>query len=363
MKYRKITAWLLVTMMMASVATGCKSTAKIDKEAVVATLDKEKIQLGLANFYARYQQAGMDEMYVSYLGEDAWKQDMSGKGITMEQETKDSVMENLETMYLLEDHMADYKIELTKDEKAAMKKAAETFMDDNNKQAIDQLGATQEYVEELLRLMTIQNKMHAAIIAEVDPNVSDEEAKQRTFSYVTVNKTTHEDKDGKQVEYTEDEKKDLKKTVEKVAKDAANDFDKAVSDAGYTATTYSYDANPAKDDKTDDTNSSMMGGMDKAVTDAADQLKEGEVSKVVETDSAYYILRLDSEFDKDATENKKQSILTQRQNEHYTEICDGYKKDVKWKVDGEVWDTVKFDTGFTVKREQAETNSSTDVSE
>lgn len=51
-------------------------------------------------------------------------------------------------------------------------------MEDNSKDAINALGATQEIVEEYLTLETIQSKMKAAIVAGADTNVTDEEAKR-----------------------------------------------------------------------------------------------------------------------------------------------------------------------------------------
>ena len=57
-------------------------------------------------------------------------------------------------------------------------------MEDNSKDAINALGATQEIVEEYLTLETIQSKMKAAIVAGADTNVTDEEAKTGAYSYV-----------------------------------------------------------------------------------------------------------------------------------------------------------------------------------
>ena len=115
-----------------------------------------------------------------------WSQDYSGDGKTMEDMVKDQVMESIETDYLLEDHMADYNVEITDEELNAMKDAAAQFMEANKQPAIERMTATEDIVTEMLRLNTIQQKMHEAIIAEVDTEVSDEEAAQRTFSYYKV---------------------------------------------------------------------------------------------------------------------------------------------------------------------------------
>ena len=91
----------------------------------------------------------------------------------------------------------------------------------------------------------------------------------------------------------------------------------------------------------------------------ADALSEGQVSGAVEgTDGQYYVIRLDKEFDEDATANKKQEIVSQRQSDHYTEVCDGYKKDAEWKVDDKVWKNVTFiGNQYTIATEQADTET------
>ena len=50
---------------------------------------------------------------------------------------------------------------------------------------------------------------------------------------------------------------------------------------------------------------------------ALDDLKEGETSDVIETDSALYIVRLDSETDKAPTEKNLHNIIDKRKSDHY----------------------------------------------
>ena len=366
MKRKKITALMLAgALAVSAFTTGC--SGRIDQEAVVATLGDQEISLGLANFIARYNQAQTDNLYQMYMGQSpSWQVDAYGTGSTLEEDTKNSVMEQIELMYLLDQHKDDYKVSVTEDETKKMQEAAKQFMENNSKQAIKQIGATEEYIVEMLRLMTIQSKMKEAIEAEVDTNVSDEEAAQRTFSYVTVDLKTHQDDEGNTVDYTEDEITQLKKDTKQLAKKAAKDFDGAMEEAGYTASTYSYDANPDKDEDSD------QETMADEVIEAADKLKEGEVSGYIEvkdeeagTETAY-ILRLDKEFDEEATESKKESIISSRKSDHYTEVTDGYKKDAKWNVDSKQWKKVKFDSTFKAKQEETDTSDvveTTDVSD
>ena len=183
MKGKKIIPLLLAAVMGISVLTGCGG---IDGKKTGATLDGEEISLGFMNFMARYQQAIYDGQFSGMFGTGFWSQDLFGEGTDAETSVKKTVAENIETLYLLEDHMEDYKVEVTEDEQAKIDEAAKKFMESNSEAAIQQMGATEEYVGQMLRLNTIQRKMRKAMDAEVDTKVSDEEAAQKTISYVKV---------------------------------------------------------------------------------------------------------------------------------------------------------------------------------
>ena len=288
MKFKKFAAVILMSVMIGSMSlSGCG----INKNATAVTMtgdaiDTIEVDMGYANFAARIQQASYDSIFASYYGEDYWTNESYAQdGKNMQESIKDSVMENIETQCLLEAHMDDYGVEITDDEKAVMKEAAEKFMSDNTKSALKEVGATEEYVERYLYLQTVQRKMSTAIRATADTEVSDEEAAQRTFSYVKISLTTYTDDSGNQQTYTEDQ-------VTVVKKDA-------------------YDA------------------AEKAKTDC------------------YYIIRLDSEFDSDATEKKKQSIISDRQDEAYNNAVESYKKDIDINVNDKEWSKVAFDNLFT----------------
>lgn len=341
MNWKKGMALVLAGAMSSSVLlAGCGKS--IDKDAVVATLGDKEISLGLANFMAQYQAITYDSLFLSSYGEQMWSQDVFGSGTTMTESVKDNVMEQLELDYLLEQHMEDYNVEITDEELADIKTAAQQFMSDNTAKAIKVTGAEEEYVAEMLRLAQVSSKMEATIKAEADTEVSDDEAAQKTFSYIQIKTDSHKDDDGNTVEYTEEEKKELADTAEAVAEAAAEDFDAAAEDNGYEVQTYSYGS--------DEDNSTM----DVVATDAADKLKEGEVSGLLTAeDGTYYIVRLDSEFDKEATDKKKEEIVKNRQTEHYNEVKDGYLKDADWTVNEDVWKAVNFDELYKIKQEES----------
>ena len=342
MRARRLLPLLMAAVLGVSALSGCGNSIDADKTG--ATLDGQEISLGFMNFMARYQQAIYDGNFASMFGQDQniWEQNFFEEDVDSETSVKKSVADSIEEYYLLEKHMSDYKVEITDEELSTMDAAAEKFMEDNTKSAINQLGATKDYVKEMLRLTTIQSKMRNAIHAEVDTEVSDEEAAQKKISYVQVAINSTTDEEGNKVDYTDEEKAEIKQKIETFQKSAKDDFEGAAEEAGYTASTATFGDNDES------------YTLDDSVIEAAKKLKEGQISKVIATDDNYYVVRLDSTFDKEATENKKKSIVTDRKNDHYTEVCDKYKEGVKYEINEEEWAKVKFDELFSIKTTEKE---------
>lgn len=342
MNTKKFTALLLSGVMAASVLAGCGG---IDKDAVVATLDGQEIKLGVANFAARLQQAQYDDFYTAYFGEDVWNSDPYGNGATMQDNLKDSVIGSIEDMYVLKNHMDDYGVALSEEDQTAIKTAAADFMSVNTDDALEAMGATEDIVEEYLTLVTIQTRMREAIIVDADTNVSDEEANTSDYSYVVISKTSYKDADGNTVDYTDEEKADLADTVKKFQSAATTvTLEDAADEFGYTVSTGSF----ASDNTT----------LDADVLAALQGLtEEGQVSDVVETDSSYYVLRLDTITDADKTEQHRQEIIGNRQSELYSEVLQGYKDEAEWVLNEKVWKTVTFDNLFTTTVESTETET------
>lgn len=350
MKFKKITAMLLTAAMLTSfTVTGCGS--QVNADAAAATLDGKEISMGVANFMAQYQAAQSDFYFLSYYGEDMWTSD-SGDGTTMTDSVKDSVMENIRECYLLDAHAADYNIELTEEEKTAITEAASKFLSDNSADAMDKMGATQETVEEMLRLYKIQSKMRAAIQEEIDTNVTDEECAQKTFSYVRFDKTSSTDTatDDTAAEDAGTET-DNKEKAEEFLKEAGDDLEAAAEAGEYTVQTCSYGAGDLEED-------GNTTSMDVEVLKAADKLKKGKMAgSVIEADSGYYVIRMDSTDDKEAAKTKKESILTQRRNDKYSETIEGYKEASEWKINEGEWKKVNFDELYTAKAEETTTSA------
>lgn len=338
MKTKKLVALVLAGAMLASTALSGCGTEEIDKEATVVTINGEEVSLGFANFVARYEQAQRDQIYVAYLGEDVWESDSDGDGQTMEDTTKAEIMDEIQSWYLLEQKQEEFGITVTDGEMAAIKETAAEFIADNTQEALDQMGATQEYVEKMLYYYVLEDKMQEAIEAEAIITVTDADAAQRTFSYIMLAGMGETTESGTYEYYDEDTLAEKKAEAAKVAERAKTDFDAVAEEYDYVDVSYSY----SPDDVT----------VDAAMLEAADALKEGEVSGLIEATNGFFVIRLDSEYDKEASDKNKASLIAAERLAHYESVVTGYKEAATIELNEKLWASVKFDTLFSIATEE-----------
>lgn len=319
---KRVVALAAVATMTITAFVGCASSS-VDNSAVVATVGEQKITAGLLNFYLRYQQTSLESYYGSYYGDAFWSLEMDG-GQNYEEYLKEATLDTLYEYYLLDMHTEEYEVALSEDELAAIDEAAAAFVEANTEEAIEKISGQKENAAELLRLMAISQKMYDAIIADVDTEVADEEAAQKRLAYVSFAKTTT-DEDYNTVELSEEEVAALQTEAQNLlaaAKENGSLSAYAEETEAYTASTATFDSestSPAAE-----------------VVEAADALAEGEFADVIETDDTIYVVQLESLFDEEATETEKESIISERESELYTEVVDGWKEETELTTDKSV---------------------------
>ena len=339
MKLKRFAALLLAGGLCTTAFTGCA----LNKNETVATLGDQEIKLGVANFMCRYQQARLEDAYKSYFGDEVWSKDLYGDGSTLEDTTKSQLMKSLQEMYTLQLHMDDYGVTISDDEKQSITDAATAFIDANSKDALEEMGATQDIVEEVLTLYTIKDKMYDAIVADVDTDISDDEANMRAYSMLKISTDGTYDSSYQYTEYTDDQKAELTQKAQDVAAaiEQPSDLEAAAEQYGFSVSTGTYDS--------DDSN------LDSDVKAAMDGLSEGQISDLITTDKALYIVRIDSDHDEEATQKNRVDILKDRKDTLYNDTLSKWEEDAEWKVKDKVVAKIKFTNSLTQQTESTET--------
>lgn len=337
---------VLAGVLAAGMLTGC-GEKKLDGTKTVATVNGTEIPMGVVSIAARQQQAQMDAMYASFTGSgvNIWDTVADEKtGETYGEQAAKDTLKQVELMYIMKDKAADYKVEVTEEEEKAIAEAAKAFMEANSEETIAELSVTEEQVKTYLELQTYKQRIYNEIMDEAKVEVTDEEANQSSFTYVSVS-TSGED-------LTEDDKKKKKEQaqeiLDKMKEDPTGDMSEMAKgvDESYSALTGTFTTAESKEEDGD------SAYYPKEVLEVLRGLKEGEMApEVIETDTSYYVVRLDKELDEEATESKRESLESEKKTEYYTETTEKWLEDAEIKADDKVLETLKItDTHkFTMK--------------
>lgn len=334
-------------LLAAGTLAGCSGS--INTDTVVATVGDEDITLGVANFYARLMQGQYETYYAGMMGmtgENMWTQEVE-EGKTYEQTVKESIMTELENLYLISQHAADYEVSLTEDEEDAIREAATQFDELNSNETKELVSGYRKDIEKYLELLTIQNKMDGKMKEGVDEEVSDEEAAQKAMRYVYFSFSSTDDS-GNTVDLSDEEKDALRDDAQTLADRVKNgeDMTEVAEEMGLTVNDLTFDEE-------------STGPNEDLVAEVNGFTEEGECTDPIESDIGIYVGQLTSLLDRDATDQEKNNIVEERRQEQYDSLLEEWRDAVTIEVDEKVWEKVDFnDVGVTIITPEEETEGS-----
>ena len=403
----KVVCGVLTAAVALSGLSGCGDSTVVDGTQTALVINDEKINLGKANFMLRYQQATMVNYYQTMssmfgqqysLSFDARADESDEDSPTGGENLKEDALTSIEQAFLMRQHASEYDVSLTDDEVAGAQEAAAAFVEDNDAETLTRLGVTQEDIQDVIEVYAIQSKMYDPMIADVDTEVSDEEAQQSRISYVRVStEGTETDENGDTVELTDEEKAEKKEIAQRFL-DALNasedpataDFsdlrtqindelneERKAEEAAQSDSTADTSEEGTEDttDSTEDTDEVYLtasettfgaddDSLDEALKDAAETLTDGQVyGEVIEGEDAYYVVRMDSVLDREATDEEKDTIVQQRQSDAYNDLLDSWidESDISVKRAWNKLEVTDYDLyTMTVDSSEESTDSSSD---
>lgn len=338
MKKKSILAAALTGALAVSVVfTGCGSAKAGD---IVATLGDKQITFGVANFLEKYNEAYYDMYYMAYFGDSMWTMEIND-GVTMYDSVKGDVMNDIEQLYRLDAHAADYGVALTAEEETAIADAAAALTAANTKAGLKALGAEDEsVVREYFRVYTVGKKVTDCIKAETEITVTKDDAASKTIRYISVNNAGHY-VDSTYTEYTEEEKAELAATIKEMAakiQATPADVDTIAEEYGYSVTKYSY----AADEST----------LASEIISAVNTMQVGAVSDPIETDGYTYVVIYDSAYDEDATVSKLAELENEQRTAHVEEVLAAWAEEVPFEINESVWEKCKLNNYFSAATEE-----------
>ena len=186
---KKLLAVVLAAVLSVSVLAGCGTSVKPENygTTVVATYGDENIYLDEANMYLRAEQYYYEYIYTYMYGmTDIWNQQVT-EGVTMKSAVLESVMSMVRQIYVLKDQAAKMGISLSVADKAKVEETVAGVLKDSAPELIKAYNLSRERMIEIYENNAIANLVWEALVADVDTNVADEDARCVGVSYVLVN--------------------------------------------------------------------------------------------------------------------------------------------------------------------------------
>lgn len=263
--------------------------------------------------------------YESVFGPEIWN--VSRENVTLEENVKDTVLARIaqiKTMCLL---AKDRKLELDDREKALAGQAAAEYFGTLTETEVALLNVSEEDIVNMYSEYALANKVYRDIIRDVNPEISDDEARTITVQHILL-RTWMTDGSGTRVEYAEDVRQSVYAKVcgiREMAVEGEQDFLELAS-------RYSDEANI--------TFSFGKGVMDPAFEEAAFSLATNEVSQVVETKDGYHIIKCINTFDREQTDLSKLEIVEERRREVFGEEYDAFAESLVRQLNTKLWDEI-----------------------
>ncbi len=324
---KKALVLALCGLLAAFSLAGCSS---FDGDETAMTVGDDIVTADLANFASRYIQAEYETYYGAYFDDDMWSSE-AAEGLSYEDYVKQNVQNTLKVMLLCEQNADVYGVEITDTEMAVIDEAVTEFSDANVLDAKQKVSGDQETVKRFMVLMIEEARTAEYIEAEVDTSgITDEDAAQKDMSYIRLSKNGT-DEDGNVYELSTEEQEALKDELEDLVEQvrAGGDFDEVAESMDLNVLTTTFDADTTVPDA--------------EVVAAADALeKEGDVTDVINTDSTFYVAQVTSLYDEDATKEKKEELIQDLQDEHFSDVMAEWEEDTEVTVNESVWNKIDF---------------------
>lgn len=265
------------------------------------------------------------EQYESLYGDKIWNTSLDG--VTLEESVKEVVLEKvaqIKTMYLLGKERG---LALNDAEKARVRAAAAEYMTGLSETQAESLGVTEITLAKLYEEYAMANKVYRDIIQDVNPEISDDEARIITVQHILL-RTYSRDPEGNRVDFL---------TAEKQAayEEACDVWVQAVSGEKSfeeLASRYSQDSTL--------TYSFGKGEMDPRFEEAAFRLETGGISPVVESESGYHIIKCISVHNPEETAVNKIKILEERRKEAFGEEYETFLNSQARMLNQNAWDGI-----------------------
>ena len=262
--------------------------------------------------------------YEKVYGKQIW--DTNLEGVTLEENMKEMVLAQLSQIKAMNLLAEQEQVKLSDEENAIVKEAATEFYETLSKEEIKALNVDKELIQRIYKEYAIANKVYNYIIKDVNPEVSDDEARTITIDHILI-KTYYLDENDEKVEFDAEQKREAYERALEVLEKAKSgvSFDSLIA-------TYNEDSQSQY--------SFRKGEMNLGFETTAFNLGKNEISEIVETEYGYHIIKCITTFNQEETDANKIKIVEKKREEvfgqRYTNFAAGLTKAVNEELWGKI---------------------------
>lgn len=297
---------IAATVMALLAAAGCsKGVSNVTQTQEPIIYTRPQIMVIVTTERNRYEQVYTDEIW-NAVTED---------GDTFEEYLLNQVrifLENMKTMTLL---AQDREISLSSGEMDRIKRLARNYYSELSRADIEYMGISEEDVAVLYQDYRIANKVVEKLTEGIDLEVSDSEAKVIAIRQMKLgDRSTAE-------------------SVYSRLQEEGSDF--AALGREVTGVT-------------PEVRSIGRGEEEEVFETAAFSLVTGQVSPVIEAEDGFYLIQCVSDYEPDATRERKAEIYKERKNWAFQQIYSQFQSEHKVVIPDEEWSAITFEGGEDV---------------
>ena len=241
------------------------------------------------------------QQYENAYGVEMWEHDFGG--VTLEEYVKDTIVAQLASIKAVTLLAKENNVTLSDAEKEKISQAAEEYYSALTDEQKKYMKVEKSDVEDLYTAHVLSKKVYTEITKDVNTEVSDDEARIITIQQIRLDSL------------------DNAESV-KARLDEGKDF-------GTVAAAYNRDSQT--------TVTLGRGEKEAAYEEAAFSLENDQISDVIETTDGYYILKCVNNFDRDATEANKITMVEKRRDEEFTEAYETLMADTPSEFNRQKW--------------------------
>ena len=332
-RYRKTHIGILCLLLCAVImgTTGCGPDLSDTKVVLTTGLNKDEVfrieTISCSKPEMMVYITNIQNQYENVYGERIWETE--DDGTTLEERVKENAlakMAQVKTMNLMAQSMG---ISLTPEELKSVDNATDIYYDSLNSAEIEGMGIDRDTIYNLYREYLIAHRVYGEIISDVNPEVSDDEARNITIEYIYIYTYTT-DGTGLRIDMSEDENKAAFARAREAHARAVEgeDFDSLVAE-------YSDSSDMIMSLGKDDISNTY-------VRNALFDLANGDISEVLSTDDGYLIALCLSTYNLEETDLNKIKIVERARESVFSETYDAYVGDLTRKLNDQLWNEMGF---------------------